>query len=62
MATLLIDRIPEELKNNFKAECYRRGIKMRDVILRLLELELDDNFSSVLKPIKEVDRKKADVV
>ena len=48
MSTLIVDKIPEDLKNNFRAECVRRGIPMREVIMRLMALELDENFSSVL--------------
>lgn len=49
MGTLIVDKIPDELKNEFKAECYKRGLKMRDVIIRLMEMELDERFSSILK-------------
>ena len=50
MGAIIIDRIPEDLRNRFKSECYRRGLHIRDVIIRLMELELDKHFSSVINP------------
>ena len=53
MATLIVDNIPEDLKNNFRAECLRRGLHMRDVIMRLMAFELDEHISVVLYPKEE---------
>lgn len=49
MATLIIDKIDETIKNEFKAECVRRGLTMKEVLIRLMQLELDEHFSVVLK-------------
>ena len=56
MGTIIIDNVDDELKNRFKAECYKRGLSMREVLLRLMELELDKQFSVVLEQRKEVTR------
>lgn len=50
MATLIVDKISDELKNEFKSQCYKRGLNMRDVIIRLMEMELDERVSVILKP------------
>ncbi len=47
---MIIERVPEDLRNEFKAECARRGLTMREVILRFMQMELDERFSAVLKP------------
>ena len=50
MGTLIVDKIPDEIKNAFKSACYKRGLNMRDVIIRLMEMELDERVSVILKP------------
>ena len=55
MATLIVDHIPEDLKNNFRAECLRRGLHMKDVIMRLMAFELDERILVVLYPKEETE-------
>lgn len=50
MGAIIIDKVPDDLRNEFKAECVRRGLSMREVIIRLMEMELDERFSNILKP------------
>ncbi len=58
MGAIIIDRIPEDLRRNFKAECVRRGLPMREVIMRLMEMELDERFSMILTPLGKKEKKR----
>ena len=48
MGAIIINNVDEKLRNDFKSACYKRGVPMRTVILRLMELELDNNFSCLI--------------
>lgn len=50
---MIIEKVPEDLRNEFKAECYKRGLNMREVLIRLMQMELDERFSMVLKPMEK---------
>ncbi len=53
MGVIIIKDVPEEIRRRFKVHCAEMGISMKEAILRLMDLEVEDRvlFSPVdLKP------------
>lgn len=40
---IIIDRLPRNLRNQFKAACAKRGISMRDALLKFIRDTITDN-------------------
>ncbi len=51
MEIIRIEKVPEELKREFKSHCVLSGITMREGLIRLMGLEIEDRILSC--PIKE---------
>ena len=56
MGTIIIKDVPEDIKRRFKVHCAEMDISMKDGILRLMDLEVEQRI--MYDPVKKRKRKK----
>ena len=56
MGAIIIDKIDERLRRDFKAHCIKSGLTMREAICRLMRFELEKHF--LAEPIEQRSKTK----
>ncbi len=59
MGVIIIKDVPDEIRRRFKVHCAEMDITMKEAILRLMDLEVENNIlSSPVDPKPAEDKKK----
>lgn len=59
MKTIMIKDVPDEVRRRFKVHCAQMGISMKEAILRLMDLEVEQRILfSPVEPENEIKKGK----